>query len=209
MPVRLIAYVRGLLHFRRVRAEVDDELRFHVDQQADAYVSRGLSAADARRTALADLGGVTQATEAVREVRLLRLEPIWQDARYALRRLGREPRFALLAILTLALGIAANTAMFSIMDALILRSLPVPQPDRLVNLTPGPDTGAWSYPQWAELRDRQESLAGVFAWVRAESTRSAARVSRSPAAAPRTSSMDSGSAAASSRCSASHLRAAG
>jgi predicted permease len=164
MTAQLLAYLRGVFRFRRVRPEVDDELRFHVDRQTESYVARGLSPDDARRAALADLGGMTQAAEAVREVRLLRLEPLWQDARYALRLLTRDRRFALLAVFTLGLGVAANTAMFSIMDALILRTLPVPQADRLVHITPGPDIAAWSYPQWAELRDRQESLAGVFAW---------------------------------------------
>ena len=75
MPARVVAYLAGLLRFRRVRAEVDDERCFHVDQRTDAYAARGMSRAEARRAALADLGGLTQTSEAVREVRLHRLEP--------------------------------------------------------------------------------------------------------------------------------------
>ena len=75
MPARLIAYVRGLARRRRIGAEVDDELRFHLEQEIEANMARGMSAAEARRTALRDFGGVTQTAEAVRDVRT-----IWLDS---------------------------------------------------------------------------------------------------------------------------------
>ena len=164
MTTRFFAYVRGLVGRHRIEKELQEELQFHLDQEIQAHVARGLSAVDAQRAALRDFGGVTQTTESVRDLRTTWVESVWRDVRYAVRRLGREPGFTLAAVLTLALGIGANTAIFSVVDALMLRRLPVREPDRLVLVTPGGERAAWTNPLWEEFHRRQHVLDGVFAW---------------------------------------------
>jgi putative ABC transport system permease protein len=132
MFARLVAFVRGIARRRRISAEVDDELRFHVEQEIEAYVARGASQGDARRMALRDLGGLTQTTEAVRDVRMIWLDRLWRDARHAVRSLRATPAFTTVALIVLTLSIGATTAIFSVVDAVILRRLPFDESDRLV-----------------------------------------------------------------------------
>ena len=132
MLSRLVAHVRGIAQRRHVDAEVDDELRFHVEQEIQANVARGMSPAEARRIALRDLGGLTQTKEAIHEVRMTWLDALWRDARYAARSLRATPSFTVVAVFVLTLGIGATTAVFSVVDAVILRRLPFPEADRLV-----------------------------------------------------------------------------
>jgi putative ABC transport system permease protein len=132
MFARLLAYVRGIARRRRISAEVDDELRFHVEQEIEAHVARGVSPGEARRMALRDLGGMTQTTEAVRDVRTIWLDLLWRDARHAVRSLWATPAFTTVALLVLTLSIGATTAIFSVVDAVILRALPFAESDRLV-----------------------------------------------------------------------------
>jgi predicted permease len=132
MFARLVAFVRGIARRRRISAEVDDELRFHVEQEIEAYVARGASQGDARRMALRDLGGLTQTTEAVRDVRMIWLDRLWRDARHAVRALRATPAFTTVALMVLTLSIGATTAIFSVVDAVILRRLPFDESDRLV-----------------------------------------------------------------------------
>ena len=109
------------------------------------------------------MGNVTLAVEEARDVWVTRaVDQLAQDVRFAIRGLRRNPLFALVAIGTLALGIGANTALFSIFNGLILRPLPVREPDRLALLT----DGSWSYPVWAEIKARENDLFdGAFAWA--------------------------------------------
>jgi putative ABC transport system permease protein len=93
------------------------------------------------------------------------LDALWQDVRYAIRALRRNPGFAAVAVLSLALGIGANTAIFSLIDALVLKSLPVSHPEELVQVTMG-SPWYFSNPIWEQLRDRQDIFAGVFAYGR-------------------------------------------
>jgi putative ABC transport system permease protein len=134
MLSQVVAYVRAIARRGRIGTEIDEELAFHLQQEVDANIARGIPPAEARRTALRDLGGVTQTTEAVRDVRTIWLDRVWQDVRHAIRSLGGTPVFTGVALAVLTLSIGASTAIFSVVDAVILRNLPFPEPGRLVSV---------------------------------------------------------------------------
>jgi predicted permease len=120
---------------RRKDAELEEELQFHLDEEADERIADGLSLDDARHAARRDLGNVTIVREDTRAAWTWTLvEQFAQDLRYGVRMLARNKTFSGLAILSLALGIGANTAIFSFMDAMLMRSLPVLEPQSLVTL---------------------------------------------------------------------------
>jgi len=118
--------------FRRGLTEkhLDAELRFHLDQQIADYVAAGMTPEEASRRARLEFGGLDQAKEECRDVGASHFfEILIQDLRYGLRLLARSPGFAVVALLTLALGIGLNTSIFSVVDGLFLRSLPAENPD--------------------------------------------------------------------------------
>jgi putative ABC transport system permease protein len=125
--------LRALFTRRDVEGRLDDELRFHVEQQTEKNRLAGLPDDEARRQALLRLGGLEQVRERTRdEFRAATFENIVRDARFGLRALMRAPAFVVVAVLTLGLGIGATTTMFSVVNGVLLRPLPYPEQDRLV-----------------------------------------------------------------------------
>jgi putative ABC transport system permease protein len=163
----------ALLRSRQMDRDLDDEIASHLAEATDEYVRKGLSPDEAHRAALRAFGGVTQAKDVYRQARSFTgLDDLRQDLRYTVRTLGRTPVFTVVVVLTLGLGIGANTAIFSILNGLLLRSLPVREPDRLVHVTDSVlrETGetrvrAWSYPAWEQIRQRPHLFEGATAWA--------------------------------------------
>jgi hypothetical protein len=122
------------LHRRNLEREMDAEMRFHLEMQIERNRAVGMSPEEARRRALRDFGGVEQIKEECRDRRHTWIDSLWQDVRYALRGLRRDPTFTVTVVLTLALAIGATTSTFTIVDSTLFRPLPYRHPDRLVML---------------------------------------------------------------------------
>jgi putative ABC transport system permease protein len=166
--LRLWALVRS----RQMDRDVDDEIASHLAEARDEYIQQGLSPEDAHWAALRSFGGVAQAKEVYRQVRsFMWLEDMARDVRHALRVLRRSPGFTAVAVLTLALGIGANTAVFSIINAMLLAELPYADPARLITLTQSfPAIGearmGVSPPEYLDYRDRARVFASIAGYFR-------------------------------------------
>src|ERR1044071_4341276 len=134
MRRRLLARLREKWSRRHPVSEFDEELQFHLEREIENHRSRGLSANEARRAALRDFGGLTQAREQVREVHASVLEPLWRDTRHAARALRATPTFTGMALAILSLSVGVAIAAFSLADAVLIRPLPFPDANRLVVL---------------------------------------------------------------------------
>jgi predicted permease len=132
MLSRFRSALQNLFRKPQVEAQLDNEVRAYVDMMTDERIAAGIAPSEARRSVLAEMGGVEQVKQAVRDRRAgVRLELLWQGLRYGARQLRRNPGFTATVLITLALSISANTAIFSIVNALMIRSLPYGHPERL------------------------------------------------------------------------------
>jgi predicted permease len=156
----------GLLRGDRLERDLNEEIGIHLALQEEEFRRQGMGPAAARAAALREFGGVAQAKEEYRDrLGVPWLETAVRDLRYGLRGLRRTPGFTLAAVLSLALGIGANTAIFSLFHTLMLRMLPVERPQELVSLyrTGGWGKGTVSYPLFLEIAKRNDLFAGVIA----------------------------------------------
>src|SRR5688500_16398919 len=149
-----MSLLRNLFRHRSVEESTDCEVRTYLDMPTDEKVAAGLPPDAARRAALVELGGVEQVKEEVREARAGALvEQMLQDVRYGIRMLRRSTGFTFVAVVTLGLAMAANTAMFTVFNAVLLRPLPYTAPERLVAIS-----GLSYLGDFLELRQRARTL---------------------------------------------------
>jgi predicted permease len=169
IPARLKA-----LRVKRVEADLHDELAFHVAMQARANAQQGLTEREAYRRARVEIGGVEQVKERARDVRPLRwARDAMQDVRYGLRGLRTTPRFTIAAVLTVVLGVGANATIFSVLNPLLFKPLPYPEPERIVNLhRTSPQSQEWphSIGNFLDYRDRNRVFEQLTAWTYRDSS---------------------------------------
>lgn len=173
--LRIRAALGNLAHKKRVEADLDAEVRAWAETLADEKMADGVPPAEARRSALAELGGAEQVKQAVRDARAgVGVERLLQDLRFGLRQLRRSPGFAAMGLLIIGLGLGVTTAMYSVVYAVILKPLPFAQPDRLVAVGAKPWLHApvpWLYASLPTLVDWQkgshsfESIAAYAGWA--------------------------------------------
>ncbi|HEY4229640.1 MAG TPA: permease prefix domain 1-containing protein, partial [Thermoanaerobaculia bacterium] len=164
---RVLGSVRSVFSKGKMESDLDEELRFHLEREIEKNVRRGMSPENARTEALRLFGGLEKTKDEVREAdRALLLETVLQDIRYGARSLRKNPGYAAAAILTLALGIGANTAIFSVVHGVLLQSLPYGGGDRLVRLrvdAPGAgiQDGRFAAPEINDIRALSRTVEGV------------------------------------------------
>ena len=172
---KLALRCRSLFLQRRVESELDEELRLHFEQLVQEYGERGSGLEEARRQATLALGGFEQQKEACRDTHgIAWLDHLSRDIAYAVRMLRTNPGFASVALVSLALGIGANTAVFQLIDAVRLRPLPVSRPEELAQIRIDRGNGGFgvtdnansqlTFPLWEQIRQQQRAFSRVFAW---------------------------------------------
>ncbi|MGI9073308.1 MAG: ADOP family duplicated permease [Bryobacteraceae bacterium] len=160
---KLMLWAKALFQRKKIEVELDDELRSHMEQEVSANIRAGMSAEEARYAAMRLVGPVSVYKEECRDARGTGLiENFARDLRYASRVLRRSPVFTVVAIATLALGIGANTTVFTFVENILLRSLPVRDPQQLVALNWGGMVNM-SYPNYVDFRDRNTVFSNLIA----------------------------------------------
>src|SRR6267378_5190209 len=159
IPLRL----RSLFRWAKADQELDDELRDHLDRKTEEYVAQGMTQEEAQRRARLNLGGVEQTKEKCRDARRVNwIQDLIQDLHFGIRMLRKSPGFTAVAILMLALAIGANAAIFSMVNALVLRPLPVDTPNEVASLASQPhgsgSSNGFSYPDFEDIRDQATSV---------------------------------------------------
>ena len=167
--------LRNLLRRPQIESQLDEELRAYVDIVTDEKIAKGIPPEEARRQALAECGGMEQVKQAVREGRAgTSLERLWQDARYTLRQLRRNPAFTWTAVITLGLGIGATTSIFSAVYTLLVRPLPYPQPEQLASISSAfiPEGSDLVSPDFVAARQALKSFSQVagYRWMNSNLT---------------------------------------
>jgi predicted permease len=163
----LLARLRGFGRTRQQEQDLRAQIDAHIEEAVEEYLQQGLPPAEARRLARRDFGGVAQVEEACRDARGPWLRDLSRDVRYSARTLRRNPAFAAIAIVSLAVGIGANTAIFSLVNSLLFRPRAVADPSRIVELYTGTRSEPYettSYPSYLEFRDRNEVFTGLAAY---------------------------------------------
>jgi len=175
---QLRSWSRANLRRSRAEIEMDAELRFHMDAYANDLVRSGMPPEEAMRRARLEFGGVERAKEECRDATGIRLvQSLLQDVRYGLRMLRNNLGFTAIAVLSLALGIGANTAIFTLIDAVMWRMLPVDNPQQLISLKLAPNTRfpreapdgdhsvVFPYPAFVQMREHNQVLSALFAFT--------------------------------------------
>jgi predicted permease len=170
---RFTSMIRNLIGRRRSDEALDAEVRGYVEMLAEEKMRLGMGPEEARRAARLEVGGIEQVKESVRDIRTgAWLDTFVQDLRYATRMLRKSPGFTLIAVLTLGLGIGANTAIFSFIDAILYKPLPVQSPEQLVDLYNFEGKNVTdinymplSFPDYQDLRDQNHSFSSVLAYA--------------------------------------------
>jgi hypothetical protein len=164
----LLFRICAVARSRQIEMDLADELKFHLEAEIEKNVAAGMNPEEARYAAARSFGDMEQVKEECRDLIGVRfIAEAWQDVRYGLRMLAKSPGFSAVAVLCLALGIGANTAIFSLIDVALLRPLPIDQPDQLVlvDVAGSQGTGeAFSYPTYQMLRDHNEVFSGMLAF---------------------------------------------
>ena len=161
---RIHLLLRPLLHREQVEAELDEELQFHLERQMEEELANGLTPPEAQRVARRSLSGIERQKELCRQARgTLFLENLFRDLRYALRVCSNSRGFALVVVATLTLGIGANTAIFSLIEATVLRPLPYPNADRIVALSEADRQGNDLMVSWPDFVDWQKATTSFSA----------------------------------------------
>jgi predicted permease len=179
---RIRSSVRTILHRSGTEREMDVELRFHLEAYTEDLIRNGVPREEAQRRARLEFGGMEKAKEECRDARGANfVNSLLQDVRFGLRLLRKNPGFTAIAVVTLALGIGANTAIFTVINAVMLRALPVQRPEELVTIgnparvhswsTGTPRIDVFSYPLYREVRDNNSVFSSVLASSHLENLR--------------------------------------
>lgn len=181
LPRKLYQGLRALWRTNEIEQDMEEELRHYLSAATSDKRSSGLSPEEAARAARVEFGSLEAVKDEIRAAGCeARIEALIADVRYALRVLVRNPGFTLVAVISLALGIGANTVVFSVVNALVLRPLPVERPDQLIFIETDQSGLGQSFPNYRDLRDRNQTLAGLAGYriapMELESARGATRI---------------------------------